>query len=121
MNYHDLSDFTRAYVDAMLWTECNSDNEELDGKGYNDLAPETITKIIEDCAGFEMLNKPLLDKAGDTSQNGHDFWLTRNHHGAGFWDRGYTDNIGDDLTTASQKYKSLNLVLGDDQKLYLEG
>lgn len=121
MDYHDLSNFTRAYVNAMFWTECGPDNEELDGKDYDDLAPETITKIIEDCAGFEMLNKPLLDKAGDESQNGHDFWLTRNGHGAGFWDRGYPDDIGEKLTQACKKYKNINLVLGDDQKLYLEG
>lgn len=32
----------------------------------------------------------------------HDYWLTRNHHGAGFWDRGLGD-LGDRLTEAAQQ------------------
>lgn len=116
-----FNEFARAYLEAMLWTECNPDNEELDGKNESDFAPETITRILMDCAKFEGFNRDLLAKAGDASQNGHDFWLTRNHHGAGFWDRGYSDKIGEGLTKAAQEFKECSLVLGDDGKLYLEG
>ena len=46
------------------------------------------------------------------AQHGHDFALTRNHHGAGFWDRGYGD-VGDRLTDAAQAYGE-HSVLTDD-------
>jgi hypothetical protein len=36
---------------------------------------------------------------------GHDFWLTRNGHGAGFWDRDLGE-IGERLTKASEAYGS---------------
>jgi hypothetical protein len=36
---------------------------------------------------------------------GHDFWLTRNGHGCGFWDRGL-DALGDRLTEACKPYGS---------------
>jgi hypothetical protein len=36
---------------------------------------------------------------------GHDFWLTRNGHGAGFWDRGM-GMLGDELTAACKPYGS---------------
>jgi hypothetical protein len=48
---------------------------------------------------------------------GHDFWLTRNHHGCGFWDRGLGE-LGDQLTKASQQFDEIDLYVGDDGKLY---
>lgn len=128
LNYDDLSHFTKGYVDAMFFTECHCDSPELEDKGYSDLADETITKIVEDCAGFEMLHENLIRRAFfksntkyTTEQAGHDFWLTRNGHGAGFWDRGLGE-IGNKLTEAcghGTKYPNLDLYLGDDNKLYL--
>lgn len=46
-------------------------------------------------------------------QHGHDFALTRNHHGAGFWDRGYGD-MGDTLTEAAQTYGEAHLIVSAD-------
>lgn len=46
------------------------------------------------------------------AQCGHDFALTRNGHGAGFWDRGYGD-VGDRLTDAARAYGE-HSVLTDD-------
>lgn len=40
---------------------------------------------------------------GIESYAGHDFWLTRVGHGAGFWDRGLGD-LGERLTDASKAY-----------------
>ena len=40
-------------------------------------------------------------------QLGHDFFLTRNRHGAGFWDRGLGD-LGQRLTEASHTYGETN-------------
>lgn len=36
-------------------------------------------------------------------QAGHDFWLTRNRHGAGYWDRGL-GNLGKRLTESAHGY-----------------
>ena len=43
---------------------------------------------------------------------GHDFWLTSQGHGAGFWDRGLGD-VGDTLTDSADGY-------GDMVGLYLD-
>lgn len=48
---------------------------------------------------------------------GHDFWLTRNGHGAGFWDRGM-GKLGDRLADAARAYGSVDLYVGDDKKIY---
>lgn len=120
LKYTDLNPFTKGYVDAIFFLDAGPDNPEFDGLGFYDFAPETLTKIFTDCASFEMLHSKLLEQAGTPEQNGHDFWLTRNYHAVGFWDRGYPKEIGDTLAIASQECDELHLVKGDDGLLYLE-
>lgn len=55
------------------------DSDEFDREG-NPLSDLTV---------WEALN----DKAIGDDYIGHDIWLTRNGHGAGFWDRGYPDHL----------------------------
>lgn len=52
-------------------------------------------------------------------QIGHDFWLTRNGHGTGFWDRGL-GNVGDALTEVAESFCEVSLIVGDDSLLHLE-
>jgi hypothetical protein len=117
INYNDLSAFTQGYVDAIFFT---FDDNLAPDLGFYDLSEKALAMILIDCTGFELLNKNLLEQAGTPEQNGHDFWLTRNHHGAGFWDRGYTKEIAGALTDAAHKYKEQSLIAGDDGLLYLE-
>ena len=72
-----------------------------------------------DCARFlevcEHLAVPLVQ---DPEQDGHDFWLTRNGHGAGFWDRGLGD-VGDRLTDIAHGFGECDLYAGDDGRVYV--
>ena len=113
--------FTIAYIEAALWSSTdNSDdsggNPLDDNYGIDDLAPETIQSIIEDCQAFQ--NEHFEDIANDLERAGHDFWLTRNGHGAGFWDGDWDDEIGDRLTKASDTYGCVDLYIGDDGRIY---
>lgn len=117
IEFHQLSHFTQGYIEAIFFTE----GEELEGKTFIDFSPALVKRIIEDCAGFDMLNSKHLDATGATSaQNGHDFWLTRNHHGAGFWDRGYKGSLGERLTIAAQKYPEFNIYVSKSGKVHGE-
>jgi hypothetical protein len=79
-----------------------------------------VDRAKRDCQQFRRQNRKLL--AGlDEAQCGHDFWLTRNGHGTGYWDRGYPAEIGEQLTKACEASGECNLVVGDDRKLYFEG
>lgn len=119
-NHKDLNEFARAYVEAIFFTDAGPDaEEELQDKSFEDFAPKTVEKLIAECAAFERDNKELLDQAGDSAQNGHDFWLTRNHHGVGYWDRDYPKAIGEALTEEAHDYGESFLYAGDDGKLYL--
>lgn len=115
-----LDKFTRAYLECALWSSVDDDGEPLDGLySIDDLSDSAIATAIEDCSDFQQANGGLLDLAGDDAQNGHDFWLTRNSHGAGFWDRGYGE-IGTKLTDASHPYGSVNLYVGDDGMIHAQ-
>ena len=49
----------------------------------------------------------------------HDFILTRNHHGAGFWDGGWAAPWGDRLTTLAHTFPQLESYLDDNETLQL--
>ena len=60
-----------------------------------------------DCISFVLTHFALLAQVNlaQAFQHGGDFYLTRNRHGAGFWDRGYGD-VGKQLTEAAKIYGS---------------
>lgn len=120
---HQLDTFTRAYIECALWS--SSDNstpqggEPLDANyDIDDIALESLEKMIGECQDFQNENSELLAQAGDDVQNGHDYWLTRNGHGAGFWDRGYPRIISEGLTKAAKADGSRDLYVGDDGLIY---
>ena len=48
-----------------------------------------------------------------------DLWLTRNRHGAGFWECDHCDEAqGEALTNASEALGDFELYIGDDGKIY---
>jgi len=66
-------------------------------------SPGSLTRAAEDCEAFKRDNAADLEGA-DMAQAGHDFYLTRNRHGAGFWDGDYPKDVGDRLTAACRPY-----------------
>jgi hypothetical protein len=67
-----------------------------DDYSLEDLAPETLATMDREVADFlALLDEECPEWRNlEPGQVGHDFWLTRNRHGAGFWDRGY-GKLGD--------------------------
>lgn len=119
VDLYKLDAFTTAYVECALWS--STDNSRDDGGdplddnyGPEDIALETLAVMAAECADFQELCAELLEQAGiSDEQAGHDFWLTRNGHGAGFWDRGLGD-VGVKLTEWCKPYGEVFLYVGDD-------
>lgn len=118
----NLDDFVNAYMVAALWSSTDENGEPLDSDcTVSDIAETAAETMRADCANFVATNGADLDAytaALPGNNAGHDFWLTRNHHGAGFWDRGLAA-VGDRLTNAAHAYGSCDLYIGDDGKVYL--
>lgn len=77
------NEFFIAYLDAIDFTsECAIRNAQL--------SRTARAKAQADCEAFmaEVRENPTALDAilSNKSHAGHDFWLTRNYHGAGFWE-----------------------------------
>lgn len=129
-----MDEFTKHYLIAALWLGLDDDDVPMDENyGLEDIALSALQQAIEECAEFQKDNKSLLllaynlyDKYEMESHigafsgaacAGHDYWLTRNGHGVGFWDRGMGD-VGEELTKACE-YQERNLYVGDDGLIYM--
>lgn len=121
MNIHKLDEFTDAYIEAALWSSTDqsdpSGGRPLDDNyDVSDIAKETLEKMVADCKAFQGAN--WEDIKANPRQAGIDFWLTRNRHGAGFWDGHWPKAVGKRLTDDSHAYGSFDLYVGDDKLVH---
>jgi hypothetical protein len=113
-------EFTRAYIEAAFWLL----DEEIGDQPLSKLSADGWTRAIDDCKEFQEVAFYALDAAYAFDESytearaGHDFFLTRNHHGVGFWDRGLRDDIGKALTDHAHGFSETDLYRGDDGRLY---
>ena len=132
-----LNKFTKAYITCALWCGVFDESIENDlthSLTESDISDNTLRVIREDCTRFwgEIEN---LVPHGVEEQAGHDFWLTRNGHGAGFWDRDISvygsAEIRDNLNVLCKNFRTIpeegmprhrwpefELYIGDDGKVY---
>ena len=126
MTIENIDAMLTQYVATALWSSLDgsdeSGGEPLDSNyGPDDVDSETLEKMRKDCAAFAQANEAQIEQWGGKDcaweQAGHDFWLTRNGHGAGFWDRGAGEwpNDGAELTTASKAFGECDLYVADGQ------
>ena len=128
-------------LDALLWTgSCNGTavhddcrgedcDSGLDDLGYtsDDFAPGAAYEVTEDLADF--MTRCLAQRPecfadvryqADPGAVGHDFILTSQGQGVGFWDRGLGE-LGTWLTEQAETHGGLNACLGDDNMIYVHG
>ena len=108
--------FCEAYLEALLWS-----SEPYDGEWDGAQAsPELRQRARIECYAFLYRAEGWIkhEPTGPGfARAGHDFALTRNRHGAGFWD-GDWPVYGELLTRIAQSFGELELYLGDDGLIY---
>src|SRR5688572_3851995 len=97
-----METFLRQYLETALWSSLDESTESGgypldDNYTIDDIDEKSIEQAKLDIEKFKQLAGSLIDDLDD-SDLGHDFWLTRNGHGAGFWDGDYSKEIGEKLT-----------------------
>lgn len=146
----ELSDRTIAYLETVLWAETVTLSEaDVDEKGdctvegalngardgdplddyfgVEDFAADSLRKAENELNDFfgELVVRGLDGPAADFADDdriAHDFWLTRNGHGAGFWDGDYDGpgvKLGRTLSDIAKGYGEQWVVLGDDNELHI--
>jgi hypothetical protein len=122
----DLIEFTSACIEALYSTDTG---EEDQPEANAPLNKETKLDLEADCRSwwrqygcFVMTDACICHRdsgVSKASQAGHDFWMTRNGHGCGFWDGDWSDNYSDRFTLGSNKYGHVDVELGDDGEIHL--
>ena len=125
-------DFMRGYVEAMLWanTFVERPSEEdgtcedvrywyqSPGRWWEDTPVDlTDAEAFWDSFAYVILSLDYVKRGENWCRAelaGHDFALTRNWHGTGFWDRGLGE-IGDMLTNECRPYGSHTVILCVDE------
>jgi len=116
---HAIDTFIASYVETALWSSTDDEGTPLDENyGPQDIAPATLREMAKDCVSFLEHHGELVAESGlSPKRAGHDFWLTRNRHGEGFWDEGL-GRVGDELTDAAHAYGSFDLYVGSDDLIH---
>ena len=115
-----MTSFLEQYLVTALWSSIDEkDNPFDDNYSISDFSEKALKQADKDCDLFIEKAGDLLNGFDDTDI-AHDFWLTRQRHGAGFWDGDYPDEIGDKLTEIANDFRELYIYVGDDGQLYFE-
>lgn len=137
----DLDQAVGGYFDALLWLQSdnerdanggvrlgeNYDVDDIDEGAREDVRDEIAAFASTHPLAVRMFLAVSGDRAGYERSDlfGHDFYLTREGHGAGFWDRGLGE-LGDYLTTIAKGYGGAAELtdgehLGGDRRTFDEG
>lgn len=114
-----------SYIETALWSSLDDNGAPLDKNyGPDNIHPDTLSKMeadlerFLDLAGDLISEDNLLIRGEVDDQAEHDFWLTRNGHGAGFWDGSWEDETGRRLTEISKSFGEFYLYVGDDGMIH---
>lgn len=120
-----LDKFTLQYLETLLWSsthfEDESDNNGTpfdENYGIEDFSREALELAKTECEQFQENHLELI--AHDLEQAGHDFCLTRNRHGAGFWDGDWEKKAGKILTDASHTWGSVDLYVNSNNEVEIQ-
>lgn len=119
----NLDHVLSAYLECALWASHDEDGRPLDDRhDISDLAPEALDKARADVRMFVATNAADCEAFvtaidGGDEQVGHDLFLTRNRHGAGFWDRD-AGAVGERLSAMARAMGEAEVYRGDDGKVY---
>lgn len=121
-----LAEFIQGYMNCALYASTDDDGDHLDAKyDVDDFSAEARGKSEIDCIVFFTENEQDLydawrERDFSFHSAGHDFWLRRNGHGAGFWDRdNLKGGLGERFTNACKRFGQVDVYVGDDGKVHL--
>jgi hypothetical protein len=128
-----------SHYNTALWSSTDDDETPLDDSNLGYKLSESAKACLDyDLFGFVwsindggLYTLETIEQltGQDAEHIAHDFWLTRNGHGAGFWDGDYdldgynddalTNKLGKYLTALSKGFGECKLYVGKDNLVYV--
>jgi hypothetical protein len=112
------------YLETALWASCDDDGNPLEDSFFlSDFLQaqserETLSDFLQHPTVLEIAKRDSWG-SDQYERAACDFWLSRNRHGAGFWDGGFwTEDTGEILHDVAKTYGSCDVMIGDDGFLF---
>lgn len=125
-----------ALAETVLFTNHDHYDQPLDDNySIADFDEESLKKLYSEYQQFiSVVEEKITEKIGENwdciddfydlqqpalNQTEHDYVLTRNRHGAGFWDGDWSSEVSKILTDAARSQYEFTAYVGDDERIYL--
>ncbi len=119
--------FYNSFIAALLWSAAgDGDNgDEFEDNDASGIHPHVADQLRAQCNQFCTQNESDLQKAKEEvrytiDHAGHDFALSRNGHGSGYFDRKLGE-VGARLQRAAEDFGPAEAYLGEDGSIYVSG
>ena len=126
-----------ALAETVLFSDQDHYGVPLDANYFiKDFEEESLKKLYSEYQQFlSIVEEKITEKIGDRwdciddfydlhqpapNQTEYDYILTRNRHGAGFWDGDWSSEVSQILTEAAQSQSEFTACVDDDGRIYLE-
>lgn len=116
---------TNAAIETLTWSECIEPGTRIS----NDLMQQIGQDVARFRAAAEALGFDAVEHRATTFNRSdgdewdhvaHDFILTRNYHGSGFWDGDWIAPWGNQLTVLAHTFPEIETYLDDDGILRID-
>jgi hypothetical protein len=105
------------YLEVALWSSLDFNGKPLDKRyGLKDIDKSVSIQAKKDLNRFYSKAKHLIEDGNYEGNWVQDFWLSRNGHGAGFFDD--SGENGDMLQKIAEGFPHIDLYIGDDEVIY---
>jgi len=118
-DYFDEEGETAEEIKFLRMMKDKYQKKNIESFSREDIEPDSLIKAYQDIkefirlAGDDAVNEAIEENG--YAKLGMDIWLTRNGHGAGFFDHSYENEK--QLMDAAHALKEVDLYLNDDMKL----
>ena len=129
MSYYDIDEILDHYLECAIWSSDDDNGDPLDARRYDEssLTLASIAKARADIVAFcEQIGEipesaNLYPRASRNAMIGHDFWLTRNGHGCGFWDGDWSEPYATQLTKVSESFGAIHVwESGNNRHIFID-
>lgn len=113
--------FLEGYLEGVLFTEMDEDDQPLDRNyGMDDFSREALKWADEDCWQFQRDNAEYLENVEDMNMAGYHFLLNRNGHGSGYWDHEDEYEYAQELSQSADGFHECNAYVDDNGQISLQ-
>lgn len=112
----DQEDNNETELDKLIRLTNNFKHKTIESFSKENIEPDSLIQAYNDIKKFlQLAGNSIMEaiKTNGLERLGHDIWLTRNHHGAGFFDHSYDSDIEKKLIDSAHALKSVDLYVTD--------